>query len=516
MHGTGPTRAGPDTAPPRPGRPRRRPSRRRRARAGARPPRSGLPHRPRRRRGAPGSQPGSSSLQHLRHLVRHGNRFAVGSDPVRRQLSVHGVAFPGQAPQIDRALHEGARDQAYPLPQLLRRRLEPHDDSRGPKTLPVRLAKGRSPAARHNRGRRSCDARHGGLLQVAESLLALLAEDVGDRHAGIPLDLLVEVHERSVQDLGERPPHRALPRAGHPDQVHVLVHGCNDDTKASRFRIVSATESPPNFSSAASASTEAAMASPTTAPAGTAHTSVRCVIASAASPVSTSTVRSGRGSVDSGFMATRTRTTSPLLMPPSMPPARSVTRRKPSSPRTISSWASDPRRPALAKPSPTPTPFTDWMLISASASLASSFRSKWTCDPNPGGTPYARTSNTPPSESPSRRATSMAATIRSAESGSAQRTGDPSIASRSSGRGVAAPDDSSVPIWTTWERTSIPSSARKALQKYPRATRVAVSRALARSRMSRASSAPYFCIPARSACPGRGRGSRSEGSGSPK
>ncbi len=39
----------------------------------------------------------------------------------------------------------------------------------------------------------------------------------------------------------------------------------------------------------------------------------------------------------------------------------------------------------------------------------------------------------------------------------------------------------------------------------PSATRAAVSRALARSRMGRASSKPYFCMPARSAWPGRGR-----------
>ena len=38
----------------------------------------------------------------------------------------------------------------------------------------------------------------------------------------------------------------------------------------------------------------------------------------------------------------------------------------------------------------------------------------------------------------------------------------------------------------------------------PAATRAAVSRALARSRMSRMSSRPYFATPARSACPGRG------------
>src|SRR5437588_1053057 len=109
----------------------------------------------------------------------------------------------------------------------------------------------------------------------------------------------------------------------------------------------------------------------------------------------------------------------------------------------------------------------------------------------------------------------MADTMRSAAAGSAHRTGEPSMASSSPGVGNARSPTDADPIRTTWERTWIPSSARNALQKYPSPTRVAVSRALARSRMSRASSAPYFCIPARSACPGRGRVSRSDGSGSP-
>ena len=39
----------------------------------------------------------------------------------------------------------------------------------------------------------------------------------------------------------------------------------------------------------------------------------------------------------------------------------------------------------------------------------------------------------------------------------------------------------------------------------PSATRAAVSRALARSKIARASSKSYFCIPTKSACPGRGR-----------
>ena len=48
-------------------------------------------------------------------------------------------------------------------------------------------------------------------------------------------------------------------------------------------------------------------------------------------------------------------------------------------------------------------------------------------------------------------------------------------------------------------------AARKLEATRPSATRAAVSRAEARSRTGRASSKSYFCMPTRSACPGRGR-----------
>ena len=131
----------------------------------------------------------------------------------------------------------------------------------------------------------------------------------------------------------------------------------------------------------------ATMASATTPAAGTAVTSLRWLMALAASPVATSTVASARGTVEIGFIATRTRSGSPVLMPPSTPPARLVRRRIPPSPASISSWACDPRRRAVAKPSPTSTPFIAWMLISAAARRASRRRSQCTWLPRPGGTP---------------------------------------------------------------------------------------------------------------------------------
>src|ERR1700709_1494804 len=66
-------------------------------------------------------------------------------------------------------------------------------------------------------------------------------------------------------------------------------------------------------------------------------------MATAGSPVATSTVCSARGTVEMGFIAARTRSTSPLVMPPSMPPARSVRRESRCPSTSIPSWATPPR-----------------------------------------------------------------------------------------------------------------------------------------------------------------------------
>ena len=144
------------------------------------------------------------------------------------------------------------------------------------------------------------------------------------------------------------------------------------------LREVSATESPPNFSSDTSARTSATIASATMPAAGTAQTSERWWCAAAASPVTVSIVRSARGTVAIGFIAARTRRVSPVLMPPSVPPERPLVRRTSPSSATISSCACDPGVRASSKPSPSSTPLIAWMPISAPASLESSRRSQCT------------------------------------------------------------------------------------------------------------------------------------------
>ena len=98
----------------------------------------------------------------------------------------------------------------------------------------------------------------------------------------------------------------------------------------------------------------------------------------------------------------------------------------------------------------------------------------------------------------------IAVIIACSEAGSKQRTSEASTASRSAGVGRRSVEARAEPIWITCDSTEMPRWERSALANVPAATRAAVSRAEARSSTSRASSKPYFCIPARSAWPGRG------------
>ena len=92
---------------------------------------------------------------------------------------------------------------------------------------------------------------------------------------------------------------------------------------------MSTSASPPSFSRAARASSQATAASATTASASTAATSLRSTRACAGSPVARSTESSGRISVGSGFIAARTTSSSPFEMPASIPPARFERRVRP-------------------------------------------------------------------------------------------------------------------------------------------------------------------------------------------
>ncbi len=213
-------------------------------------------------------------------------------------------------------------------------------------------------------------------------LLAVFEEDVGNLQPGHLLDIDDQCRETSYR-TGSRAigqPCSYLLRADLPGPQEAPSVSARPVCRGNRarcgeLRAVSRRRTSP---ARQSASTSATIASATTPAAGTAHTSLRWLIAFAASPVATSIVSSARGTVEMGFIAARTRRTSPVDIPPSVPPARLVRRRTPPSPLSISSCANDPRRRADSKPSPTSTPLMAWMPINAPARRESSRRSQWT------------------------------------------------------------------------------------------------------------------------------------------
>src|SRR6185437_13433920 len=151
-------------------------------------------------------------------------------------------------------------------------------------------------------------------------------------------DMSVEIDEAALEPSCYAPADGALANAGQPDEHHVLhlrfsghpascpvtwppSRSARYRRYPSRFRRTSLRESPPNFSSAESARTKAAIASAMTPMAGTAVTSLRSTVEAALWRVFISTDPRGRISVLMGFMATRSTSGSPVVMPPSRPPA---------------------------------------------------------------------------------------------------------------------------------------------------------------------------------------------------
>ena len=113
---------------------------------------------------------------------------------------------------------------------------------------------------------------------------------------------------------------------------------------------------------------------------------------------------------------------------------------------------------------------------------------------------------TPPSESPAFAAASISAIIAASASGSKQRTGDSSTAVEVGGRRAGAPSAARRRAHLDDVAEHRDAELRRAAPWPARRPRPAPrSRArCARSSTSRASSKPYFCMPTRSAWPGRG------------
>ena len=328
------------------------------------------------------------------------------------------------------------------------------------------------------------------LLGLAELVLAALGEELaGSARRRV-------ARSRASRSTNGRPSRRATSRAerrlagAHEADrgarrsaraVGLTVAGCQ--SIRSRYARWAATKSPsaspPNFSRAARASSQATAASATTASASTAATSERSTSASAGSPrrevdraqrPHQRRQRLHRGA-DDDLLAVRDAGLDARRRGSSRGGAR---RRR--GDLVVRLRAALGR--ASAKPSPISTPLTAWMPITArreprvEAVLLASRTSRARAARR-----VARTSTTPPTVSRSARA---------ASTGRAHRL----LPAR-----AAEPRDARRPRFR---------SRSSAFATAPAATCTAVWRALARSSASRTSSRPYLSTPARSAWPGRG------------
>ena len=214
-------------------------------------------------------------------------------------------------------------------------RPQPHDDARGAQLAPVLGVEHRAAAARDHERRPATRTRRRPTSRSSSRNAAspCACEDLVDRHAGA-------ARRRGRRCRRTAAPSRAahsradrrLARAHQPDEheVRVALIAHRSDARvrvvvarrtrrASRRRTCAA---PPTRARARPSSRRRRR------PPGTAVTSVRSLNDTVSSFVSTSTVFStGRFSVASGFIATRATSRSPVVMPPSMPPARVDSRR---------------------------------------------------------------------------------------------------------------------------------------------------------------------------------------------
>src|SRR5215217_5595138 len=210
-------------------------------------------------------------------------------------------------------------------------------------------------------------------------ILAVFGEDLRYRFARTPHDDTVEVHELEAQGTGQQQPQGGLAATHVPDDSHRTFQASESLPRAlDAFHVsvvaarMSVMLSIPNFSRNASASTMAAMDSPITAAAGTAHESARSLKARVGSPVARSTVRRALAMVEMGFIAAAITTGSPFVIPPSNPPRRLLLRARRPFSESISSCTSLDLLAASSKPIPNSTPLIALIDIMAAASLASS------------------------------------------------------------------------------------------------------------------------------------------------
>src|SRR6185437_16041917 len=162
--------------------------------------------------------------------------------------------------------------------------VEQHRERAVPQPLANERRRDGAAAERHDHSGLMQQAQAHSLLERPERRLPVGGEDLLDRLARLALDLGVCVDRPPVELLGDGARRGALARAHEADQGQVAVRpGDHAREMRSRYAACAATKSPtaspPNFSTAARASSQATAASATTAAAGRTVTSLRSTCA---------------------------------------------------------------------------------------------------------------------------------------------------------------------------------------------------------------------------------------------
>ena len=448
---------------------RRRPG----ARAAARRPAPARPRPPRRRRTVPG--PGRS-----RGPTRAPPRSPRRPRRASRCRPRRGRRTPGRAARASReqpleiALLADQRAfgrRPHPLAEQLERHVEEHHDPRVPQRDPVRRLQDHAAAAGDHRRDRACRPSMSAAASSARKRRLALGRRRSRRRAR-PCSRSIST-SRSTNGTPRRPassaPTVGLARARASrrgrrsrQRLQVALEVARGSRGASRRRTSPARRSP--------ARTPRRPPRPRRRPAPR-TTSVRCLIATASvcpwrGPPSRAGLRHGRERLHRGAHADRLARAHPALDAAGAGRARA----RAAPPRsTISSWAFEPGRAAVANPSPTSTPFTDWMLISASGEPgvelavpvdvgAEPRRARRTRAPRTRRRPCPRLPQAHRSRPPS------ASRPRGPRSGPARRRSPPGPAGRG---GVRRAGTRTLPICTTWEITSMPSARQERLAQRP-------------------------------------------------
>ena len=175
-------------------------------------------------------------------------------------------------------LRKGSAARCDPTPRLIRRRLQvERERAFGERGTRRRLTEPTTTKLDHRGLPAREDLHCSVLLKLAKRRLAVRREELRDARARALFDDLVDRDKPTTEPLGENRTERRLPRAHESDEHEMAAERVQDvrgQRIRSRYAACAATKStsasPPNFSLATNASSQATAASATTASASTA------------------------------------------------------------------------------------------------------------------------------------------------------------------------------------------------------------------------------------------------------